>query len=85
MIKTQIVLDIRNGKLVSCPYPGLATNMEVAKWLFKVCGWYNSKSPFPCILEYMEDEEEEELEPEKYIYIPERDKIWVLGAEMVLN
>ena len=85
MIKTQIVLDMRNGALVSHPCSGLAVNMEVAKWLFKVCGWYIPKSPFPFIMETSGEEEEIELEPEKYIYLPERDKIWILGAEMVLN
>ena len=81
MIRTTIILGLRNEVPEWLPYEGLAKTLKIAHWLFVLCGWKDEHSPYPGL-----GIEVEEGKLDDDFYIPcDLTQQWILGCCIHLN
>lgn len=80
MMTTAIILRLEGNWAIWHKYDGLAKNEEIARWMFKLCGWETDQE-YPylsiCI---------EVVECKGDVYFPgNQTQLWVLGSCLYLN
>lgn len=87
MIKTLILLGIKENRPIWYKTTGLAKNMDIARWLFSYSGWSNKGGNFPEIVTYYEviESKVEDSFEDNSLFVDEADTMWVLGSAVLLN
>lgn len=82
MMRTSIILELDGKWPIWHQATGLAKNVEVANWLFMLCGWNDGTTHYPslCTQEIREDWSEIHLTTPCDIR-----ENWVLGDRISLN
>lgn len=81
MIKTAIIIGLDGKFPIWHKNDGFAKSENIAKWIFKYCGWQSEKS-FPELVICVETVEATDLNT---TYVCDKSKLFVLGSCLFMN